>query len=73
MSGTGAIHRDRFVRTDQTEALKTTKCGQVAPIKSEFCKDFVRTGRDYWRTVAPLRWEASGIDLLCYCCDTYPL
>ena len=31
LNGTGPIHRDSFVRTDQSEALKTTKYGQVVP------------------------------------------
>ena len=47
--GTNPIRRDSFVRTDQSQTSLTGKYWEIRPMKDDFCKDFIRTGRDDWR------------------------
>ena len=43
--GTNPIRRDSFVRTDQSQTSLAGKYCEIRPIKDDFCKDFIRTGR----------------------------
>ena len=47
--GTNPIHRDSFVRTDQSQTSLAGKYCENRPMKDDFCKDFIRTGRGDWR------------------------
>ena len=47
--GTNPIHRDSFVRSDQSQTSLAGKYCEIRPMKDGFCKDFIRTGRDDWR------------------------
>ena len=43
--GTNPIRRDSFVRTDQSQTSLAGKYCEIRPMKNDFCKDFIRTGR----------------------------
>ena len=43
------IHRDNFVRTDQSQTSLAGKYCEIRPMKDDFCKDCIRTGRGDWR------------------------
>ena len=47
--GTNPIHRDSFVKTDQSQTSLAGKYCEIRPMKDDFCKDFIRTGRGDWR------------------------
>ena len=47
--GINSIRRDRFVRTDQSKISLARKYCAIQPMKDDFCKDFIRTGRGDWR------------------------
>ena len=47
--GTNPIRRDSFVRTDQSQTSLAGKFCEIQPMKDDFCKDFIRTGRGDWR------------------------
>ena len=42
-SVTNPIHRDSFVRTDQSQTSLAGKYCEIRPMKDDFCKDFIRT------------------------------
>ena len=50
VGGTNFIRRDSFVRTDQSQTSLAGKYCEIRPMKDDFCKDFIRTGRGDWRS-----------------------
>ena len=40
---------DSFVRSDQSQTSLAGKHCEIQPMKDDFCKDFIRTGRGDWR------------------------
>ena len=47
--GTNSIRKDSFVRTDQSQTFLAGEYCEIRPMKDDFCKGFIRTGRGDWR------------------------